>query len=390
MRPTGPEPEHDAHPMSTPAAPASRPPDPPGPRSVSRFEYNLITLLRFLLGHAPLDQARKPLTEKHAAPACLSSNAVHLVKDSLAKGVVLYLVRAGGWRRDRYLRNGQPVTGRVWERIPLDERTLRFSRHVLSFLVWLTAEKVTETKEKWDAPPSELTPADELFFMLVLDAFRPEPGFVDAMRGKEAFARNPLCWLGHPADFTGENEPRPPAFAPLFRGIRAVILECLQPVLAQKWVRTERAKGQLGDWRRMRAEGAAEQATLSEFLAAAEAANRTDLARFVLKTLATVFAAPDLGPSYWIGGLHGSGPPRLADRLETHRAGLAVPRQAETLARWDRKARSVGYFDEDYAASQLWKEDWETAQGAEVAARARRVLDQLEPLRVQTTDGPGG
>src|SRR5579883_2752466 len=98
--------------MSHAAAPASRPPDPSGPRSVSRFEYNLITLLRFLLGHVPLDQVRKILPEKIAAPECLSRNAVHLVRDSLAKGVVLYLVRAGGWRRDRYLRNGQPVTGR--------------------------------------------------------------------------------------------------------------------------------------------------------------------------------------------------------------------------------------------------------------------------------------
>ena len=88
----------------------------------------------------------------------------------------------------------------------------------------------------------------------------------------------------------------------------------------------------------------------------------------VLKTLSTVLSAADLAPSYWLGGLHGSGPPRLADRLETHRAGLAVPRQAETLARWDRQARSVGYFDEGYAASQLWKEDWESHRGTEVAA----------------------
>src|SRR5205085_4308781 len=128
--------------------------------------------------------------------------------------------------------------------------------------------------------------------------------------------------------------------------------------------------------------GATEYATLTAFLAAAEAANRTDLARFVLKTLSTLLAAPDVAPSFWLGGLHGSGPPRLADRLETQRAGLAVPRQAETLARWDRKARAVGYFDEDYAASQLWKEDYESMNGPQVAATARRVLDQLEPLRV--------
>jgi hypothetical protein len=51
------------------------------------------------------------------------------------------------------------------------------------------------------------------------------------------------------------------------------------------------------------------------------------------------------------------------------------------LQRWERKARSVGYFDEDYQASQLWKADWEAADGDETAARAHRVLEQLEPLR---------
>jgi hypothetical protein len=362
---------------------------PPAPHSVTRFEYNLVNLLRFLLGHVPLDQVRKSLTEKHTAPPCLSPNAVHLVKDSLAKGVVLYLVRAGGWRRDRFLRGGRPAGGRVWDRHPLDERALTFGEHVLSFLVWLTAEKVTETKEKWDPPADELTPADELFFLLVLDAVRPEPGIVEALRGKSVFARNPLCRLGHPADFAAD-ELDQPEFAHCFHGTRAVILECLQSVLAQKWVRSERSKGQVGDWRRMRAEGNAEFATLSAFLAAAEAANRTDLARFLLKTLATVLSGPDLAPSYWLGGLHGSGPPRLADRLETQRAGLAVPRQAETLARWDRKARAVGYFDEEYAAAQFWKEDWEAHNGPDLAATARRMVEQLEPLRVQTTEGPGG
>jgi len=73
--------------MSEPTA--SRPSEPTGPRSVSRFESNLINILRFLLGHVPLEQVRRPLLDKVAPPDCLSPNAVHLVKDSLAKGVEL-------------------------------------------------------------------------------------------------------------------------------------------------------------------------------------------------------------------------------------------------------------------------------------------------------------
>ena len=34
-----------------------------------------------------------------------------------------------------------------------------------------------------------------------------------------------------------------------------------------------------------------------------------------------------------------------------------------------------------YAASQLWKADWEAARGDEAAAKARRLMEQLDPLR---------
>jgi hypothetical protein len=356
----------------------------PPPRTVPRFEYDLVRVLRFLLGHVPADQAVPLVLAKKTAPPCLSRDAVDLVRDSLAKGLVLYLARAGGWRDERFLRNGRPTGGRVWDRSPLPDRALHLSRHPLAFLVWLTAEKPGDTKEKWDAPPAELTPADELFFMLVLDALRAEPTVFEAVRAKQAFAGNPLCWLLHPADFAAADDPRPPDFGPLVSGPGAVILECLQPALAQRWVRSERSKGQVADWRRLRQQGAAEAATLAAFLAAAEAANRTDLARFLVRALAAVLAGPERRL-----GLQGTGPPRLADRLATQRAALAVLQQAETLARWDRRTRAVGYFDEEYAASQLWKEDWEAADGPAVVAKAARVLELLEPLRVQTVEGTG-
>ena len=54
-------------------------------------------------------------------PKCLSADAVHLVLDSLSKGCVLYLVRAGGWKRDRFLRDGEPKFGRLWERSPVEK-----------------------------------------------------------------------------------------------------------------------------------------------------------------------------------------------------------------------------------------------------------------------------
>jgi hypothetical protein len=137
----------------------------------------------------------------------------------------------------------------------------------------------------------------------------------------------------------------------------------------------------------MRQQGGAEFAALKAFVKAAEEARRTDLARFVLRTNAAILQS-DMTPVFWTGGLQGSGPPRLADRLETQRAALALPRQMETLEAWQERARYVGYFDEDYQASQMWKADWEQVNGDQVAARARAAVEMLEPLRAAAPGQP--
>jgi hypothetical protein len=363
-----------------------KPSEPEGPRQVSKFEFNLLHVLRFCLGHYPSDRGLQLVRNSMPRPDCLSRTAVELVKDSLAKGCVLFLVRAGGWRKDRYLRDGKPVQGRIWERIPLDERALEFSRHSVDFLFWATSEKLHEATAPWDAPPRELTPADELFFWLAFDACRADPDLTDVLKRKAAFQTNPLCWLTFPGDMVETDQPSPPNLVPSVSGIRAVILECLQAFLIGRWTRSERAKGQIGDWTRMRLQGRAEQAALESFLEAAAGANRWDLARFVLATNAALFQG-ELTPIFWTGGLQGSGPPRLADRLDTQRSALALPRQMVMLEAWQAQARTVGYFDDGYAASQLWKEDWERLDGDRIAERARAAVQMIEPLRASSASG---
>jgi hypothetical protein len=373
--------------MTRGTAAPTRPPEPEGPRQVSKFEFNLLRILRFMVGHFPADQGMQLVRTAVPRPECLSPVSVELVKDTLAKACVLFLVRQGAWRNDKYLRGNNPTPGRVWERVPLDERSLVFSRDVLDFLMWATAEKVNDTKTPWDAVPKALTPADELFFWMAFDAIRADPDLLSTLRKKDAFRWNPLCWLTFPGDIAETDEATPPDFAPMFEGQHAVFLESLQPYLTHRWIRSERLKGQLGDWKRMRLQGRAEFASLQAFLKAAQAAQRTDLARFVLRTNAAILTT-DLTPVFWTGGLQGSGPPRLADRLDTQRAALAVPRQMEILEEWQRQAVNIGYFDEGYQASQMWKSDWEAADGNRVAVRARAVVAMLEPLRGPLGGGP--
>jgi hypothetical protein len=328
-------------------------------------------------GNHPSDRTMRDMRNHRPRPGCLSPAFVHLLKDTLSKGCVLHLVRIGGWRNDRFLRDGSPLIGRIWERSPLEDRTLHFSRHVVEFLLWAAAERVHETNVEWDAPPSELTPADELFFWLAFDACRTDPDLAAALRKKAAFRLNRLCRLSFPGDIASTDAVD---FDPCFTGLRAAILECLQPELAKRWIRSERAKGQIGDWTAMRDQGHAEFASLSTFLEAARPANRLDLARFVLNVNATIFRS-ELQPIFWTAGLQGSGPSRLADRLDTQRAALAMPRQMETLGAWEQEARGVGYFDDGYAASQFFKEQWEAAGGEQVAARAAAAVQAVEPLR---------
>src|SRR5262245_3243173 len=92
------------------------------PLTVSRFEAALVRRLRAIL-RAPGDAAM-PTTGpagKLMMPPGLSKACLHLVRDALSKGCVLYLAKVGGWRREKHLRGGQPLSGRIWERTPLQE-----------------------------------------------------------------------------------------------------------------------------------------------------------------------------------------------------------------------------------------------------------------------------
>jgi len=71
----------------------------------------------------------------------------------------------------------------------------------------------------------------------------------------------------------------------------------------------------------------------------------------------------------------------LADRAETYRGALAFLRVLPRLQQWERRARSVGYFDEGYKASQLWKDEWEHHGGDALAERAQTIIKALDPMK---------
>jgi hypothetical protein len=355
---------------------------PSPPKSVSRFEANLLRILRFFLKQVPAEQALRLVQDRLDRPKCLSAVAVDLVRDSLANGCVLCLVRSGGWKRDRFLRNGEPRFGRLWERSPVEKLTLAFSKHALDFLMWVTAHKVKEERPFWNADDKNLTVADRLLFFLAYEALRTDADLAAILRGSPVFGENALVWLAHPNDFAGDARAAVPSFDVWLTEPGSLVLEALQPVLEHRWLEIERTKGQVGDWNLLNQQGQVQGRLTDAFTQVVDVAGRRDLVRFLLAVMSRVLAAPDMAPTFWTGGLQGSGPPRLAERLETQRNALAVLRNAERFRTWERAARRSGYLDEDYAVSKFWLGEWERFHMTAVADRAERVLHQVEPLRI--------
>jgi hypothetical protein len=119
---------------------------------------------------------------------------------------------------------------------------------------------------------------------------------------------------------------------------------------------------------------------LDAWLSSLEAAGRRDLARFLLATVRGLLGTsgaertwvrPDVLKEL-----------RLAERTRTQRAALSLLSTLERLQGWERVARGVGYFDEGYAAAQLWKAEWEAQGGEALCERGRAIRRELDPLRL--------
>ena len=369
-------------------APATAPAPAPAlpPRSISRFEANLVRISRFVMRQVPAEQAMPLLMGRLNRPPCLSADAIHLVKDSLAKGLVIYLARLGGWRRERGVRgDGTVQVGRLWERLTLPERTFRFSAQALEFLIWLTATNLNDP-DIWVPDLEQFTPADQWLVFSAFELLRGE-NFARSLRQRQETMHNPLCRLAFPDDFVTIGPVAAERWRPWLTPPGVAILEAMQSYLQARWVDIERRKSQVVDWGVMRNRGVEQQAILGQFLQQCVAANRRDLARFLLRALGEVLH-PNVGLEQWLAGLQVTGtnvPARLSDRIETQRQALAVIRQIQTLHDWTRWARSVAYYDEEYTSAQVWLAIWTECEGEVLVERAQRLLRQVEPLRT----GPG-
>ncbi len=350
-------------------------------QTVSRFEANLLRLLYFFLRREPPERALALIEQRLPPPPCLSRGAVNLVRDTLSKGCTFLLAHRGGWRCERHLRDEKIVEGRLWERTPPADLALSFSEHTLSFLVWITSARPGDREGAWKAVSDQLTLGDLLFLFFAHEGLRQTADSLGAptLRNRPPFAEHALCWLAYPEDFTQTSEEFHPDFSRWTKGLGACMLEALQPVLAARWTIVEGSKERIADPRHVRALGRSQDRVLTAFLDAVEAAGRKDLARFLLAAGAKLLG-PHAHAGMWTGRLNLAGL-RVADRVNTYQAAAAFLRHLDRLRTWEQQARGVGYIDEGYQASQLWKSDWDHFEGDALHGRARAIVRQMDPMR---------
>ena len=347
------------------------------PVPVSKFEYYLLRILQSILLGTSSDKGVDYLFQACPEPKCLSAKAVATVETNLSRGCVAYLSHAG-WQRSKHIHGEKTTEGRVWERHGADTLSLKFSAHTMRFLIWLTAEDLAQKTIKWlPMPVADLTIADRFFFFLTYKILRRTEMYKKITR-RDMFTTNALCRLMYPDDFVEVKAKKLPKMELWVEGDGSYILEALQTELCQSWTELERRKANISEWQAMQALGNAQTVILQVFLQALEDADRRDLARFLLQTLAAVLPE-DPQILWWTSSLKYMGK-RIADRQETMQAALALLRQIGRLHKWQQQAQLVRFFDETFQISQLWKQDWEHWQGDTLAQRAQTLLDQIQPL----------
>jgi hypothetical protein len=341
-------------------------------RAVSRFEANLLRVLHALLQQAPVERILPILAKPTARPKCLSRDAVALLEDALSKGCVQFLARRG-WMRERFLHAGKTTEGRLWQRAPPDQLGLTFSAHTLEFLVQIVSGTIGSASLVIDA----LTIGDRLLLVLAFDALKHTDSG-KTMRDKwTPLQQDGLCRLAFVGELADSSQRFRIDWQPWLTGMGTSILECLQTWLADRWVELERQKETISTVARMRTLGAAQQRVCGEYLDALDLAQRRDLARCFLDASRRLLKDQPTARR-WIRSLDASSQ-RLAQRTAVYRDALAFVRQMERLAQWQQQALGVGYFDDGYEASQLWKSDWERCGGDELCDRARTIVREVAP-----------
>jgi hypothetical protein len=342
---------------------------------VAASEHDLIMMARTLvMGPAAQDDIWALLCSTRPAAPKIGPTCAALLEDTLRHAWRALWLR-GGARSGASIVAGATIRGRLWERHA--PAPLAFTSASVAFLRWLVATPFAAPASTLAALPAmPLAIGDQLLIYLALDAARATPAL--RVLAAQPFVRAaPLAWLGH-AGALARRGGAAPSFGELTAGVGAIVVEALAGELAKRWHAAELGKRAMFEPDLLIDLGAAQDQTLTGFMAACDAARRRDLALFVIEAAAPLLARnlpptpAQLDPNT-----------TLATRAQARIAAGALLRGVVRWGEWDQQHRGVRFIDDDYAAAQLLLERFETI-GASGVGRAAHWLADLASL-VPTT-----
>ena len=348
-------------------------------KEVSEFEARVLRILRCLMHRASVEQMLSLFVKPIQRPNCLSRNCVELVQDALSKGVTEWMARSA-WTVNRSLHGDTISSGRLWERHAPEAMKLTFSRNSMELLIWLTAENFSEPTAPVGINTETMTVGDRLLMLMTFAAIRSTLGGPVLMQ-QPGFSGHGLIALLFPeAIGTIVKKPKSLELNLDFwcHPERCWILEALQSKLGQQWFRIERDKRRSSNDGDMRKIGELQTEVLNRLFDAAERHGRKDLCVFLLMTGRNL--ALTVPSEKWFDRLNVTSL-RMTDRATVYRAALAFFHSIERLHKWTQQAQAIGFYDEDYRASQLWKSEWERFDGDAISHRARQIIERVDPVR---------
>lgn len=316
---------------------------------VSASEFDLLSVARCLVS-GDGESVSWILQRSRDMPKAFSPQCHALLEDLLAKGVLLRLMRWGGWQDTRSLQGLEVKKGRLWERH--ESLSLRYSDASLQVLVALVGGSLSARVPKLKV--AELSLGDELVMLFALDLVE-EANCSNYFGQSPAVRKSPLCWLARPNLLAPHGVPEDLDFEPWVSGEGAVVLESLGPQLMRRWVAAEWGKALVVEHEGLALIGQAQKLVLQSFLASCEKACRPDLAFFLVRAAATL-AKSGVGAQDLVAGL---GKHRNMSERSLALAGAAAFIEGlAPLQRWVQENRALRFFDDEYEAGQLLLEEW--------------------------------
>ena len=333
---------------------------------VTAQEASLLAVARSALGISwPADWSRLLVTSI-SPPAKLGPTARSVLQDTLARGSVLALARGGGWAEGHH--------GRLWQRAE-SLPTLEFTGNIIRLLQWVLKTPLAERDVAPLVLERALTPAEELFAVLLLQQVKGHSGEL-SLAAQAPLQASPLVALAHAGSLAKANA-LPSQLPALRLEDHAVYVVGLRDVLAKSWAVDEASKGEIERPDRLNRLGEVQQAVLTSFLQLAGASlKHRALAGFLIDAAGRWLSTPRTAASY-TAGLNGTAP--LRERMEARKAAAALLRATGRLSAWDAEHRSMHFLDDDFDVGQALIRDWNGFGDAGFRAAAL-LVSELEAL----------